>query len=261
MPSAEVNAPIDAPRGLAGVVVTDTELGDVRGIEGFYHYRQYSAVELAHGPQLRGRLVPDGPRGAARRRRSSRPSRAETAALRTLPDGRAGRAARDRPCRCALRPARRAAHRAVAARRDGRASGRCTTSTPTAAAPTRSPPAPAVPTLLTALHRLGQGLRARRAARRISAYAANYLYMLTGVGAGAGTGAGDRAVSDLHHRPRLQRLDLHRTGHRLDRRRPRGLPRRRRRRALRAAARRCAQPGAGHARRDRHPRPHRPLDP
>lgn len=38
---------VEAPRGLAGVVVTETELGDVRGREGFYHYRQYSAVELA----------------------------------------------------------------------------------------------------------------------------------------------------------------------------------------------------------------------
>ena len=35
------------PRGLKGVVVTDTEVGDVRGQEGFYHYRQYSAIELA----------------------------------------------------------------------------------------------------------------------------------------------------------------------------------------------------------------------
>jgi len=38
---------ISVPRGLAKVVVTDTELGDVRGDEGFFHYRQYSAVELA----------------------------------------------------------------------------------------------------------------------------------------------------------------------------------------------------------------------
>jgi citrate synthase len=36
-----------APEGLAGVVVADTAVGDVRGEEGFYHYRQYSAVELA----------------------------------------------------------------------------------------------------------------------------------------------------------------------------------------------------------------------
>jgi citrate synthase len=36
-----------APRGLKGVIVADTALGDVRGREGFYHYRQYSAPELA----------------------------------------------------------------------------------------------------------------------------------------------------------------------------------------------------------------------
>ena len=50
MSITEANAPIDVPRGLAGVVVTETELGDVRGREGFYHYRQYSAVELAPTP-------------------------------------------------------------------------------------------------------------------------------------------------------------------------------------------------------------------
>ena len=33
--------------GLAKVDVTDTEIGDVRGNEGFYHYRGFSAVELA----------------------------------------------------------------------------------------------------------------------------------------------------------------------------------------------------------------------
>ena len=38
---------IDVPPGLAGVVAAETALGDVRGLEGFYHYRQYSAVELA----------------------------------------------------------------------------------------------------------------------------------------------------------------------------------------------------------------------
>ena len=37
----------EAPKGLDGVVVAETEVGDVRGQEGFYHYRQYSAVELA----------------------------------------------------------------------------------------------------------------------------------------------------------------------------------------------------------------------
>ena len=28
-------------------MVAETSIGDVRGLEGFYHYRQYSAVELA----------------------------------------------------------------------------------------------------------------------------------------------------------------------------------------------------------------------
>lgn len=36
-----------APAGLAGVVVADTAIGDVRGAEGFFHYRQYDATELA----------------------------------------------------------------------------------------------------------------------------------------------------------------------------------------------------------------------
>lgn len=39
--------PVDVPRGLKGVVVADTCVGDVRGTEGFYHYRQYSAIDLA----------------------------------------------------------------------------------------------------------------------------------------------------------------------------------------------------------------------
>jgi citrate synthase len=38
-----------APRGLEGVVVADTTVGDVRGKEGFYHYREYSAIDLARG--------------------------------------------------------------------------------------------------------------------------------------------------------------------------------------------------------------------
>ncbi len=44
--------PVDAmasevPKGLEGVAVAETGIGDVRGKEGFFHYRQYSAVELA----------------------------------------------------------------------------------------------------------------------------------------------------------------------------------------------------------------------
>jgi len=41
------DTPIDVPRGLANVVAAETRLSGVRGHEGFYHYRQYSATRLA----------------------------------------------------------------------------------------------------------------------------------------------------------------------------------------------------------------------
>jgi citrate synthase len=43
---------IEAPPGLEGVIVAETQVGDVRGMEGFYHYREYSAVELARKRSL-----------------------------------------------------------------------------------------------------------------------------------------------------------------------------------------------------------------
>src|SRR4029077_10447568 len=36
-----------APRGLEGVAVAETAVGDVRGEEGFFHYRGYDAAQLA----------------------------------------------------------------------------------------------------------------------------------------------------------------------------------------------------------------------
>ncbi|MFF2052212.1 citrate synthase [Leifsonia sp. NPDC058194] len=76
---------IDVPRGLTNVVAARTELGDVRGQEGFYHYRQYPAIELARDRSfeeswylmLHGAL-PDAEQLAA--------FRARTAAARRLPD-------------------------------------------------------------------------------------------------------------------------------------------------------------------------------
>lgn len=73
------------PSGLRGVVVTSTGIGDVRGDEGFYHYRQYSAVELARTRTfedvwflfVHGRL-PDRDERAA--------FAAEVTGLRALPD-------------------------------------------------------------------------------------------------------------------------------------------------------------------------------
>ena len=38
---------IDAPPGLEGVVAAETAVGDVRGEEGFYHYRGHPAPGLA----------------------------------------------------------------------------------------------------------------------------------------------------------------------------------------------------------------------
>ena len=59
-----------APPGLKGLAVSDTELGDVRGDEGFFHYRQYDAVHLARARtledvwtlQFNGALPPAVPR-------------------------------------------------------------------------------------------------------------------------------------------------------------------------------------------------------
>ena len=172
-----IAATVDVPRGLAGVVVTDTEVGDVRGLEGFYHYRQYSAVELARTrgfedvwQLLIDGELPDAPRSAA--------LGAETAALRRLPD----------EVRQAL-PAI-----AAAGGRSGPLAGMRTALSLLGAAQGFRPvydigaeerrrdtlvAAAAVPTLLTALHRLGRGLDPVEPREDLS-YAANYLYMLTG---------------------------------------------------------------------------------
>ncbi|TQE29996.1 citrate synthase/methylcitrate synthase [Streptomyces ipomoeae] len=171
------SAAVDVPRGLAGVVVTDTALGDVRGREGFYHYRQYSAVDLAQTRSfedvwhlmIHGAL-PDAAQRAA--------FAAHIAQLRHLPEevlaalpavaaagGPSGPLAGLRGALSLLgavkgfRPVydidpdqRRADTVAAAA---------------------------AVPTLLTALYRLGRGLEPVEP-RDDLPYAANYLYMLSG---------------------------------------------------------------------------------
>ena len=49
-PATEITG--DAPEGLEGVVVAETTVGDVRGQQGFFHYRQYSAVDLAEQRSL-----------------------------------------------------------------------------------------------------------------------------------------------------------------------------------------------------------------
>ncbi|MEE1728658.1 citrate synthase/methylcitrate synthase [Streptomyces sp. BE282] len=165
------------PRGLAGVVVTDTALGDVRGREGFYHYRQYSAIELAqtrsfedvwylmfHG-ELPGRAA-------------AADFAARTAGLRTLPAevrealpaiARAGAVSgplaglRTALSLLGASTGYRPVYDLDADRRRADALAACA----------------AVPTILTALQRLGQGLHPVEP-REDLPYAANYLYMLTG---------------------------------------------------------------------------------
>jgi citrate synthase len=53
---------VEVPRGLEGVIVAETSVGDVRGREGFFHYRQYSAVDLAAQRSFEDvwRLILDG---------------------------------------------------------------------------------------------------------------------------------------------------------------------------------------------------------
>ncbi|MZF57946.1 citrate synthase [Streptomyces sp. SID5594] len=165
------------PRGLAGVVVTDTALGDVRGREGFYHYRQFSAIELA---QTRGfedvwylmfhGELPD--------RAQAADFTARTASLRALPAdvtealpaiARAGAVSGPlaglRTALSLLGASRgyRPVYDLDAESRRADALAACA----------------AVPTILTALHRLGQGLEPVEP-REDLPYAANYLYMLTG---------------------------------------------------------------------------------
>ncbi|MEU0357077.1 citrate synthase/methylcitrate synthase [Streptomyces cyaneofuscatus] len=165
------------PRGLAGVVVTDTALGDVRGHEGFYHYRQYSAIELAQTRSFEdvwylmfhGEL-PD--------RAAAADFTARTASLRALPAdvtealpaiARAGAVSGPlaglRTALSLLGASRgyRPVYDLDADRRRADALAACA----------------AVPTILTALHRLGEGLQPVEP-REDLPYAANYLYMLTG---------------------------------------------------------------------------------
>jgi len=169
--------PIEVPRGLAGVVVTDTDLGDVRGREGFYHYRQYSAIELAETRTFEDvwhlmidRTLPD----RDRRESFSR----ETAQLRTLPaeimnalpavanaNGESDPLAGLRTALALL-----GAHAGFRPVYDIDPEQRRADTLRACAA---------VPTVLTALHRLAAG-RAPIAPRADLPYAANYLYMLTG---------------------------------------------------------------------------------
>ena len=214
--------PAEVPRGLKGVVVADTAVGDVRGSEGFYHYRQYSAVELAEQRPIEDvwRLMIDGalPANAAERAAFI----AEVAPLRAIPPA----VAAVLPAIAAVsEPLDGSAHRAVAGRGRSAGCGRSSTSTRAQRRADALFLCAVTPALLCALHRLRRGLPIVDP-RDDLGYAANYLWMLTGAEPTCRARAGRRAVPDLHDRPRLQRIDVHRPGRRVHRRRPRGVRRR-----------------------------------
>ena len=164
----------DVPAGLEGVVVAETTVGDVRGLEGFFHYRQYSAVELAESRSLedvwhllfRGEL-PDAAASAAfgdevRRHRTVPPG------LSTLLPALAQRGAPLDVLRTAVsllgaeldwRPT----HDIGANELEKQSVRLCAV----------------IPTILAAGHRLRQGLEPVEP-RADLGFAANYLWMLTG---------------------------------------------------------------------------------
>lgn len=170
---------ITVPRGLAGVVVTDTTIGEVRGLEGFYHYRQYSAVDLAATRTLEDvwALLVDGALPAR-----ENALHAEIAPLRHIP-----------PAIAAVLPAIAAASSAHGPDGDPMGGLRAALAVAGLAAGVRplydtTPQerrdqvmalCALTPSLLAALHRLGRGLTPIDARDDLS-HAANYLYMITG---------------------------------------------------------------------------------
>src|SRR5436190_10513422 len=167
----------DVPKGLEGVVVAETSIGDVRGLEGFYHYRQYNAVELAEKRSLEdvwyllfeGEL-PTLSQAAA--------FAAEIAPLRSIPDQvkktlpDVARAAPDAPPLDLLRTtvSLMGASLGFQPSLDVEADELRTQALRVCAV---------VPTLLTALHRLQHGQEIIDP-RPDLPYAANYLFMMTG---------------------------------------------------------------------------------
>jgi len=174
-PTRSVNT-VEVPRGLAGVIVTDTEIGDVRGEQGFYHYRQYDAVELAEKRTLEDVwvLMIDGylPEPTQRERFIT-----ETVPLRHVPEKvkallpAIAEAVQGNPM-----TGLRAALPLLAGQRGMKPLYDIDEETRRADALYISALAP---TVLTAIHRLGKGLEMIEPRDDLS-YAANYLYMLTG---------------------------------------------------------------------------------
>ncbi len=168
----------ETPRGLEGVVVAETGVGDVRGLEGFYHYRQYDAVALAKARPIEDiwRLMFDSALPTTIAERDAFAN--EVRALRALPDS----VTRVLPSIAeAGDPFVPLDAVRTAVSLLGSASG-FRPSLDVDAAELRANAllvCAAIPTLITALYRLRRGLEPVAPDPNL-AYAANYLYMMQG---------------------------------------------------------------------------------
>ncbi len=164
---------IDAPKGLEGVVVATTTIGDVRGREGFYHYRQYSAVDLAAARTFEDvwYLLLEGELPGAE---AARTFAADVRQLRSLPEG----LARVLPSIAGGAPldVLRTAVSIFGSELGWRPVSDDDPATVREEALRLSA---AVPTILTAAHRLRNGLEVVEPRDDLS-FAANYLWMMTG---------------------------------------------------------------------------------
>jgi hypothetical protein len=166
---------LEAPPGLEGVIVAETSVGDVRGHEGFYHYRQYNAVELAAKLSLEDvwHLLFDGHLPSTAERAAFAE---EIASLRHVPDAVVDLLPALATSSQTVMEAVRSAMSMV-----GAAEGfRPTLDIDHAERRRNAMQMCAVmPTLIMAIYRLQSGLRPI-APREDLGYGANYLWMLTG---------------------------------------------------------------------------------
>ena len=189
--------------GLEGVVVAETTVGDVRGQEGFFQYRQYSAVDWPSSAPSKtyGTSSSTGsfpmPPARLRSPRGAGPPQTCPPARRAPPrPGRPGHSAR------------RAAQRRLGPRQRSSAGARRTTSSARSSTTRPSALCAVVPTILASAYRLAEGLDPVQPRADLD-FAANYLCMLTGEVPSAAHARAIEQYMILDHRSRLQRLDVH----------------------------------------------------
>ena len=166
---------IAVPPGLKGLVVADTTVGDVRGAEGFYHYREHSALDLVEHCTLEEvwHLLLTGDLPAPE---EASAFAEELAPLRVLDDATLDLV--DREASTGITGAPLAQLRTVLSHL---ATGSPPTygASPAAVRAEALRLAAATPTILAALHRRGAGLPAVAPDPTLSA-AADWLWMVTG---------------------------------------------------------------------------------